>query len=244
MIGRRPAMEDVSIVLRDSPKPGSLLFGLFDGHGGREAAEYASQNLPKTIVSWLVRSPSYEDAFPSAFQQLQKEMKTWCVYVGTTVLLAIIDDGTLTVANCGDTRCVLCRDRKAIRLSVDHKPDLPEETAYILSKNGTVGEGRLNSMLAVSRALGDGLMKDALNPTPFIRSIALTRDDRFMILACDGVWDVIEDQEACDLLATEIDPLTAAKKLRDQAFEKGSQDNISVIVVFLNEAFADEPVEE
>lgn len=63
-----------------------------------------------------------------------------------------------------------------------------------------------------------------------------------MILACDGVWDVMTDQEACDLISPEIDPLQAAKKLRDQAFERNSLDNISVIVVFLAEAFANKVV--
>jgi protein phosphatase len=241
MIGRRPDMEDVSIILKEMPKPGALLFGLFDGHGGREAAEFASQNLPKTLAEKLSKAATPDEGFVAAFQQLQKEMKTWCVYVGTTVLLAVIEGRTLTVANTGDTRCVLSRNRKAVRLSIDHKPDLPEEAAYIQSKNGTVKDGRIDGMLAVSRALGDGFLRDAINPTPSIKRIDLTPEDRFMILACDGVWDMMSDQEACDCIAGEIDPLAAAKKLRDQAYEKGSLDNISVIVVFLAEAFADEP---
>ena len=242
MTGRRPNMEDVSILLSDTPEKNSILFGLFDGHGGREAAEFASQNLPKNIHDRLKSTPRFDDAYTAAFRTLQMDMKPWCVYVGTTAVVAVIDGTTLTVANVGDSRCVLCRDGKAIRLTVDHKPDLPEETAYIQSKGGFVRDGRVGGMLAVSRALGDGFLGDAVNPTPHIRRVELNEDDAFMILACDGVWDVMTDQEACDLISPEIDPLQAAKKLRDQAFEKNSLDNISVIVVFLAEAFANKVV--
>lgn len=235
MTGRRQTMEDVSIVLQATPTPSSILFGLFDGHGGREAAEFASSNLPRVISERLPQSESLESAIISSFHEVQAEMKPWCLFVGTTSVIAIANGTRLTVANVGDSRCVLCRDGKAVRLTVDHKPDLPEESAYIRSKGGFVREGRISGMLAVSRALGDGFLGDAVNATPHIQSLDLTQDDSFMILACDGVWDVITDQQACDIVASEIDPLIAAKKLRDAAFERRSFDNISVIVVFLDE---------
>ena len=236
MIGRRPNMEDVSIIIPETPTPNASLFGLFDGHGGREAAEFASQNLPSLIGELLKRDPSQpEQAYVSAFQRLQRDMRPWCVYVGCTACIAVIENTTLTVANIGDTRCVLCRDGKAIRLTVDHKPNLPEETAYIQSKGGFVRDDRVGGMLAVSRSFGDGFLGESVNPTPHFVQEQLTAQDQFMILACDGVWDVISDQEACDIVISEIDPLTAAKKLRDRAFELESTDNISVIVVSLSE---------
>ena len=89
-------------------------------------------------------------------------------------------------------------------------------------------------MLGVSRALGDGFLSDCVNSTPHIQQVKLTEEDSFIILACDGVWDVISDQEAVDMIASEIDPLSAAKLLRDRAFELESTDNISVIVSFLS----------
>ncbi|KAH0790513.1 protein phosphatase 2C [Histomonas meleagridis] len=238
MIGRRQTMEDVSIILMDMPRKGAALYGLFDGHGGREAAEFAAANLPKAISERLKATANVEDAYVASFRQLQMDMKPWCVYVGTTSVIAVVEGTTLTVANVGDTRCVLCRDGKAERLTVDHKPDLPDEAAYIQSKGGFVKEGRLGGMLAVSRALGDSFLGDAVNATPSFRTLELNENDSFLILACDGVWDVMSDQEACDIVAAEIDPLNAAKKLRDAAFELNSLDNISVIVVFLAEAFA------
>jgi serine/threonine protein phosphatase PrpC len=240
IVGRRPSMEDVSVILKDCPVPGTILFALFDGHGGREAAEFAGQNLPQAIASRLGTTPNYEDAYMQAFLQVHLDMKSWCVWVGTTAVVAVIDGTTLTVANVGDSRAVLFRDGKAIRLSVDHKPDLPEETQYVQAKGGFVKEGRVNGMLAVSRQLGDGFLREVGNPTPHVYRIHLCDKDQLLILACDGVWDVISDQSACEFIAAEIDPLEAAKKLRDRAFELESLDNISVIVVFLAGAVSEE----
>lgn len=237
MIGRRANMEDVSISLVDTPKPGAIMFGLFDGHGGREAAEYASENLPGLISKSLTEIESEKEAYEYAFKALQIDMQAWCVYVGTTSVIAVIQEHKLTVANIGDSRCVLCRDGKAIRLSFDHKPDLFAEKDYIQSKGGFVRDGRIRGMLAVSRAFGDGFLGESVNPIPHFRQVDLTENDLFLILACDGVWDVITDQEACNIVSTEIDPMEAAKKLRDAAFEKNSLDNISVIIVYLAESF-------
>ena len=233
-IGRRPQMEDVSIILPNMPTKGSTLFGLFDGHGGRDAAEYASENLPKLIQEKIQSGSSCEAAYIESFKSIQSEMNTWCVYVGTTAVLASVFNNTLTVANVGDTRCVLCRAGKAVRLTVDHKPSIPEEEQYIQSKGGVVKDGRIGGMLGVSRALGDGFLGECVNPTPYFVQTTLTEEDSFIILACDGVWDVISDQEAVDLIASEIDPLAAARMIRDRAFELESTDNISVIVAFLS----------
>ena len=233
-VGRRPQMEDVSIIVPGVPTESSMLFGLFDGHGGRDASEYASQNLPNNIKTRVENGSDLQTAISDSFKMIQSEMKPWCVYFGTTAVLAFVDGSTLTVANVGDTRCVLAHDGQAVRLTVDHKPDLPEEAEYIQSKGGIVKEGRLRGMLAVSRALGDGFLGDCVNPNPYIRQVQLSPQDTYIILACDGVWDVMSDQDAVDLIATEIDPLEAARKIRDHAFELNSEDNISVIVAFLS----------
>ena len=235
MVGRRPNMEDVSIVLSNVPTPNSCMFGVFDGHGGREAAEYAAQQLPQKLSQFLQRGDAPSEAYVSAFRSLQSEMKPWCVYVGCTACIASIESNILTVANIGDTRCVLCSDGKAERLSLDHKPNLPEETAFIQSKGGFVRDDRVGGMLAVSRAFGDGFLGDCINPTPFFSMRELTPKDEFLIIACDGVWDVMSDQQACDIVLSEIDPLIAARKIRDTAFELESTDNISVIVISLHE---------
>jgi serine/threonine protein phosphatase PrpC len=233
-------MEDVSVVARDCPAPGGCLYALFDGHGGREAAEYAAEKLPPAIAQRLAAAAAWEDAYAAAFRAVNAEMLGVCAYVGTTAVLAAVEGRTLTVANVGDSRCVLFRDGRALRLSVDHKPDLPDEAAYIQATGGFVKDGRVNAMLAVSRALGDGFLQPAVNPTPHLCRVELTEQDSLLILACDGVWDVMSDQAACELIAGHIDPLEAALTLRDKAYELDSLDNISVIVVFLSALFAND----
>jgi serine/threonine protein phosphatase PrpC len=79
-------------------------------------------------------------------------MQSWCVYVGTTVVLAKIDANVLTVANVGHGRCVLLRDGRAVRLTVDHKPDVRDEAQQIQVKGGFVKYGRIAGTIGVSGA--------------------------------------------------------------------------------------------
>jgi serine/threonine protein phosphatase PrpC len=137
----------------------------------------------------------------------------------------------LYCANVGDTRCVILKtDGTVERLSVDHKTNVKVERKFIKSRNGFVDSGRLNGHLAMSRAIGDGGLGTALNCTPDVAERDVDGIAR-VILACDGVWDVITDEEAFAVIAREPNPMIAAKLLRDAALEKQSEDNISVMVV-------------
>jgi serine/threonine protein phosphatase PrpC len=98
--------------------------------------------------------------------------------------------------------CTDSRGGKAIRLTVDHKASLPEEAKRITDAGGFVGRNRVNGVLAVSRALGDHMLKenDVVTAVPYCQETELTDEDSFLVLACDGVWDVITDQEAVDFV--------------------------------------------
>lgn len=128
-----------------------------------------------------------------------------------------------------------------MRISVDHIPILPEEEARIEQHGGFVStDGRVNGILAVARALGDVFLQPMVSPEPFVYSAELNPRDEFLILACDGLWDVFEDQDAVDFVRPLIDtPQVAASRLRDAAFTRGSTDNISVIVVSFADLFRD-----
>jgi len=102
--------------------------------------------------------------------------------------------------------------------------------------NGYVmGEvGRVNGQLAVSRSIGDFYMQPFVTCEPFVNHVEMTDQDEFLILACDGVWDVISDQDAVEIVGqAHGDAARAATRLRDYAYLLGSDDNISVIVVNL-----------
>ena len=129
---------------------------------------------------------------------------------GCTAVFAYIKDGILYVANAGDSRCVLCRAGKAVAMSEDHKPEQERERNRIYNAGGTVtGEGRVNGNLNLSRSLGDFEYKkntslpaeqQMVTADPDIKQEVLQANDEFMILACDGVWDILSNQEAVDFV--------------------------------------------
>jgi len=159
---------------------------------------------------------------------------------GTTavITLASMRLHKLFVANVGDTRAVLCRRGRAFALTVDHTPKLAAESERIRALNGFVTSNRVNGVIAISRSLGDAQMKPFVSAEPGTCVVDLCGGDQFLILACDGCWDVMDNQTAVDIVSAELaatgNPVKAAIKLRDQAYWQGSGDNISVIVVLLD----------
>ncbi|KAF7455800.1 putative protein phosphatase 2C [Cryptosporidium felis] len=140
-------------------------------------------------------------------------------HCGTTAVVAIIvpSEGErppyLVVANAGDSRAVLSRSGQAIALTHDHKPELPLENERILRAHGTVENGRVDGNLNMSRTLGDLQYKsdESLSPEeqkitalPDVRIIPLTSEDEFIILACDGIWDVVDNQLCVDIIRRKI----------------------------------------
>ena len=118
-------------------------------------------------------------------------------------------------------------------MSVDHKGSTKEEITRIQSIGGFVTEkGRVMGDLAVARSLGDCNLSPYVSYKPYINEISLTNDDEFLIVCCDGVFDVFEDQEVVDFVLAAPRDLSAAM-LRDYAYMAGSSDNISAVVVYL-----------
>ena len=156
----------------------------------------------------------------------------------------------LYVANAGDSRCVLCRGKETISLTTDHKPTDPEEESRIRAAGGYIAEGRINGSLNLSRAIGDMDYKQSkdkpaeeqiVTANPEIREIALTKDDRFMILACDGIWDILTNEEAVafvdDKLAMGHSPSKVCEMVCDRCLATDTDgmgkgcDNMSVLIV-------------
>ena len=126
---------------------------------------------------------------------------------GCTAVCALIRNGELHVANAGDSRCVLSRAGEAVALTQDHKPMDSGEYDRILKAGGFVADGRVNGSLNLSRALGDLEYKQTkelpaeaqmVTAAPEVRTVPLIPADEFLILACDGIWDVLTNQEAVD----------------------------------------------
>ncbi|RAK96602.1 type 2C protein phosphatase PTC1 [Aspergillus ibericus CBS 121593] len=138
----------------------------------------------------------------------------------------------LYTANVGDARIILCRGGKALRLSYDHKGSDENEGKRIANAGGLILNNRVNGVLAVTRALGDAYLKDLVTGHPYTTETLIQPDsDEFIILACDGLWDVCSDQEAVDLVRNVHDAQDASKILVDHALARFSTDNLSCMVI-------------
>eukprot|EP01026_Neomeris_dumetosa_P045773 TRINITY_DN3880_c1_g1_i5.p1 TRINITY_DN3880_c1_g1~~TRINITY_DN3880_c1_g1_i5.p1 ORF type:complete len:426 (+),score=91.71 TRINITY_DN3880_c1_g1_i5:333-1610(+) len=132
---------------------------------------------------------------------------------GCTSVVAFVQGTTLWVANAGDSRCVLCRNGNAVAMTEDHKPTDPPENERIINAGGYVTEGRVNGTLNLSRAIGDLEYKQvkSLGPEaqmvtclPDVESISLQQGDEFMVLACDGIWEVLDNQTVVDFVREKL----------------------------------------
>jgi serine/threonine protein phosphatase PrpC len=164
-------------------------------------------------------------------------------FPGCTALAAVIAGGRLLVANAGDCRAVLCRAGRPVGLSRQHTAELEDERARILAAGGSVarrgGGWRVGAAaLQVTRALGDfdlkGPIDGGVTAEPEVVEFGLTPEDQFVIMASDGVWDVMTDAEAVGLVHDTVkDPQMSAKRLVTEALSRGSRDNATALVVFL-----------
>lgn len=169
-----------------------------------------------------------------AFLMTNDQIRDQDVPHGSTASVAYFNKQTKKVytANVGDSRVVLYRDGEPIRLTVDHRPNDIDEQVRIRDCGGFVINSRVNGILAVTRALGDGFLEPAVTADPHVEMIDLDTDkDELMIIACDGLWDLVSDKKAYEHIREEKDARVASVKLRDLAFNVGSTDNISVGVV-------------
>uniref|UniRef100_A0A8D3DAM9 Protein phosphatase 1L n=1 Tax=Scophthalmus maximus TaxID=52904 RepID=A0A8D3DAM9_SCOMX len=249
--GRRDHMEDRFEVLADvANRSHPSIFGIFDGHGGEAAADFAKAHLPEALRQQLLtyeREKEVGLSYPSILEQqiltLDREMleKLSATYneAGTTCLVALLSDKELTVANVGDSRGVLCdKDGNAIPLSHDHKPYQLKERKRIKKAGGFIsfnGSWRVQGILAMSRSLGDYPLKNlnVIIPDPDIMSFDLDKvQPEFMILASDGLWDTFSNEEAVRFIRERLDePHFGAKSIVLQSFYRGCPDNITVMVV-------------
>jgi len=140
------------------------------------------------------------------------------VQAGCTAVVAVKRGSDLYVANAGDSRGVLGRAGKAIALSEDHKPAHEVERARIIAAGGFLSEiggvCRVNGNLNLSRAIGDLRYKgnmglppkdQIITAEPDVVKLTLTDEDRFFVLACDGVWDVMSNQDVVDFVEQRLD---------------------------------------
>jgi len=251
-------LDDVSEKYKFPPDVTRAYYAVYDGHGGSRAAEIAKKYLHECIlmnadlkkeitddqVLEVVRA-GYKRT-DSVILTRSREGGMW--NDGCTAVSVLVINRKLYIANVGDAEAVLARRQDgglvAELLTLKHKPTDKSERDRIEAAGGHVVFGRVLGTLAVSRALGDSEFKtprnkvehDFVSCEPFTKTVDIDPDVPFLIIACDGLWDKVTYQEAVDYITplhkSGKNPTDAAKQLVNRALEKGSLDNVSVIIVY------------
>ncbi|GAB2263213.1 hypothetical protein Droror1_Dr00004210 [Drosera rotundifolia] len=246
--GRRAAMEDrFSAVVDVNGDSKQGFFGVFDGHGGAKAAEFGVENMNKNIMDEVMRrgQDDVEEAVRQGYLKTDSDFLKEDSRGGSCCVTALIRDGNLVVSNAGDCRAVLSRGGRAEALTSDHRPSREDEKQRIESMGGYVdcynGVWRIQGTLAVSRGIGDGHLKKWVIAEPETRVHRIESDCEFLILASDGLWDKVTNQEAVDVArplcigTSKLEPLVTCKKLVEMAASRGSCDDISVMLIQLDQ---------
>ncbi|XP_006366654.1 probable protein phosphatase 2C 47 isoform X2 [Solanum tuberosum] len=217
---------------------------VFDGHGGIDAASFTQKNLLSFIVEDMHFPSMVKRAIRNAFVKADNALadtQSLDNTSGTTALTALILGRTMLIANAGDSRAVLGKRGRAIELSKDHKPNTTSEKLRIEKLGGVIYDGYLNGQLSVARALGDWHIKGPkgskgpLSSEPELEELVLSEEDEFLIMGCDGLWDVMSSQYAVTIVRKELmlhnDPERCSKELVREALKRNTCDNLTVLVV-------------
>ncbi|XP_020104594.1 probable protein phosphatase 2C 10 isoform X1 [Ananas comosus] len=218
------------------------LFGIYDGHLGNRVAAYLQKHLFANILREEEFWTHPEQAILKAYEKTDEAILSHSVDLGrggSTAVTAILVNGRkLWVANVGDSRAVLAKGGEVIQLTVDHEPSTERKT--IETRGGFVSNWpgdvpRVDGQLAVSRAFGDKSLKSHLRSDPDIQFEDTSAGAEVLILASDGLWKVMKNEEAVDIARKIKDPQAAARQLTKEAINRESKDDISCIVVRLGE---------
>ncbi len=240
-IGFRSEMEDAHAV-RDDEGCGVFSAEVCDGHSGSLAAAIAAEMLTPCFLHGEGAACGKTAGRGFTPEDLRDAYLATDRYIvarttsGTAVGTLYLREGRFLAANAGDVRIVIGDGAGVLNLTVDHKPDLPAERARIEGLGGRVVSydvPRVQGLLSMSRSLGDAPLKPYLTAEPRIAEGVLGRGNDLAIIACDGLWDVLTSEEAVAIARNAAGPGEAANRLQTRATERGSMDNITVVVLDL-----------
>lgn len=234
MRGVRITQED-SVYICARTSKGHSVYAVFDGHGGATTSLYCTLVLKK-----VVNDPNFvftEQYLREQIRNLQKQLEERHYSDGSTMALAVVSDeeNKIMIAHVGDARVLVTNDIGRLRFATpDHKPSSRSEFERIHASGGRVTKGRVNSILAVARSLGDLHIAESLSAEPDITTYVIKTDDKWLYIACDGVFDVLSNDYVAKIGGEIDDPSLLAYTIRNTAFGSFSQDNITSIAVNLH----------
>ena len=269
--GSRPTMEDAilhAIPMKSAKcdnsssasKPKYHLLGILDGHGGASCSLFASQRLNEVLNTKL----NIENTHPrrALFEASLIVDEEWLAMQqgaeapdesGTTCCLVLVDivNCKLYCSNLGDSRALLCRGNSPVELTFDQKPGDPREMAFTVENGGFITGDRINGSLGVARAIGDMYFKEDgyryMSSEPDITEVAMTPSDRFIFCACDGLYDVMNNDEIMVFILERMrkkkEMSLILKELVTHAIEVlESSDNVSVCVLKISWLHQDDSI--
>ena len=229
----------------------SHLISLFDGHGGSCVSSYLQTNIIKVFKSKLIKHNTTARALFNTFLSLDKQLKHLnIVGMGSTgTCVYITKENNVNIiycANIGDTRCVLISPNKIERISSEHRASEKKEKQRIENSGGVVLNGRVNGRLMLSRAFGDFELKSfGVKAEPHVSRKEINEEvegkDLFMVLACDGVWDVLSEVDVQNIIKYELGKSVNNSNITERisntvlnsALSNAAWDNLSVFIVKL-----------
>jgi serine/threonine protein phosphatase PrpC len=220
------------------------LFALYDGHAGTFVSDFLKEHLPLYYLNPKLTYPMSNSHHNKIFDHVQNNLLEYeqGYECGATCLLTLMykrdNSYFMNIVNLGDCRCVIVYDNGSNKqITTDHKPDETNERKRLARIGGDVykdseGTYRIGN-LSLSRAFGDGDTSPYISQKPDSFHVKITEQTRYIVLACDGLWDVIENYELKSLINKfkKSNKYNLAVHLAEYALKKGSTDNVSVIVL-------------
>ena len=236
----RDYMEDRGKAIENlNNDPNKALFCIFDGHGGKEVSQYLQDNFHIYLKQMLPFKRPFED-ITNLFRLLDEKIKLLNVpEVGSTATIVYIEKinnkRILYCANVGDSRCVLVNRKGIMRMSHEDRVDDKKEYERVIRQGGVIFNERIYGTLMLTRSFGDwGVKKYGVVVEPHIIKIELNEDDLYLLIASDGLWDVIKDEECKGFTEIYDKTFDTCKNLVKECLNRGSTDNISCFVLQLN----------
>ena len=234
--GRRMKMEDTHVLLPDFAAPGWILGAVFDGHRGSWAASYAASHFPKLVQQAVDSGQDGGNALVFALESLGQELLD--EPSGCTAASFFLQDHELAAANAGDARVILIRGGEAWQLTRDHRVDDENERQRIFEAGGTIeGSYVMHGLsgLMPTRTLGDaGFEEVGVTFSPYVHKMQLSSRDEWIIAACDGLFDAMQNQEVAHTVQGARDAKEAVDRLRHEVLViRQGTDNLTILAVDL-----------
>lgn len=248
--GRRERNEDRhTIVLNINEMSKELsalnLFGIYDGHGGTKVSEYLEEHIPTFYCQKHLTPPFSKEYHYKIFEQIQKNLLESKIgySMGSTCLLNIMykynNEIHMNIVNLGDSRLtIVYKNGKSNQITTDHKPDEENEMERIEQMGGEVYKDTENVYrigdLSLSRAFGDGDNAPYISQKPDIYYKKITELTKYIVMGCDGLWDVVNNDELFNLIEKfkkENYSENLASNLATECLKRNCSDNISIIII-------------